>query len=128
MVCDRRNVIVIRKEQRTIVRCADPACAFFTKEVTDEQCATCPRSKLPTMPSLTRQAIHYTMALGGWVTAGRPERTDEEVRQLYETHCAKCDWRVGQKCRGCGCNIAPTGSPLRNKIKMATEHCPKGLY
>jgi hypothetical protein len=65
-----------------------------------------------------------------WIAAGRPERSDEEVRRIYSEHCEKCSWRKRRQniCRGCGCRVATYGMAVFNKIKMATEHCPRDQW
>jgi hypothetical protein len=81
----------------------------------------------PKYPPLSMQAWLYKEALIRWNKAGRPKRTQEEVAGILETHCKKCDWYDPEqlRCRGCGCKVTDSAFAILNKIKMATEHCPK---
>jgi len=60
-----------------------------------------------------------------WKAAGRPERTDEEVAAIYDTHCRPCEHltKLGT-CAQCGCILKKNLPLFTAKIKMATEHCP----
>jgi hypothetical protein len=66
---------------------------------------------------------HYAAALARWTAAGFPTRSDEETAAIYEQHCRPCPQNVDDRCRKCGCCVSPSKMALRNKIKMATEHC-----
>jgi hypothetical protein len=84
----------------------------------------------PEPPGLVRRAISYTEALARWTTAGRPERSDKEVERIFHQHCKPCKWYDPERqiCRGCGCRVAENGYAVLNKIKMATENCPRELW
>ncbi len=71
--------------------------------------------------------VGYGKAVARWIAAGRPVRTDAEVRVIFHTHCRRCDQfdPERQKCRLCGCRVAESGPAYRNKLKMATERCPR---
>ena len=149
MICDRYNSINVRRKDGarfTVIRCADPGQVHFAQNVTEEQCRQCPRfveaasaesakagEAVPRMPGLVRRGVTWTEAALRWVAAGRPERSDEEVQCILETFCAgtsPCDWydAARQVCRGCGCNVTSGGHAIFNKIRMATEHCPRNLW
>lgn len=156
MLCNYHNRIVVRKKDaptREIIRCADSTQPTFTQEVTEEQCSQCPRHKeavdlaarleaskcraserrpppVPQTPSLLRRSMTYAEALAGWVSAGRPERSEEETKRIFDEHCSKCAWYDSKKkiCRGCGCKVTNVGHAVVNKIKMATQHCPRELW
>lgn len=83
--------------------------------------------QVPTTPNLRTRILTYTEAVAKWITAGRPERSDEEVQRIFQEHCEPCSWRKRRSniCRGCGCRVAAYGMAVLNKIKMATEHCPR---
>ena len=87
-------------------------------------------SEPPEPPGLVRRAISYTEALARWTAAGRPERPDKEVERIFHQHCKTCRWYDPEKqiCRGCGCRVAENGYAVLNKIKMATEDCPRNLW
>ena len=78
-------------------------------------------------PSFIMQLMNYKEALIKWKKAGKPTRNKEEVDQLHTTYCSKCDWYDQEKkrCKGCGCKVTTGDIAIFNKIKMATEHCPK---
>jgi len=147
MICN--NQIHVRKKDGTqfiITRCADPSCVHFTKEVTEEQCKLCSRhpeaastpvrkaaETIPQPPGHVRRVITWAQAVAGWVAAGRPERSDEEVQHIFHTFCAgspACSWYDPheQMCRGCGCGVSNHKHAILNKIKMATQHCPRNLW
>lgn len=91
---------------------------------------------------------HYQAAVRRWHEAGCPIRTDEEMAEIFEQHCAKCPYYANGTCRHeqCGCNVGPpdeksplvsiasvlgVGKPaeaLTNKLRMATEKCPTGKF
>jgi hypothetical protein len=84
----------------------------------------------PATPGLVRRALSYAEAVIEWTAAGRPERSDKEVERIFAHFCKPCRWfdRHRQICRGCGCRVANNGYAVVNKIKMATEHCPRKLW
>ncbi len=158
MICNYHNRIIVRKRgsaPREVIRCADPTLPCFTKEVTEEQCNLCLRHQeavelaacleaakckaaeshsqpvqIPQTPSFFRRSVTYAEAVAGWISAGRPERSEEETRRIFEEHCSKCAWydRNKQICKGCGCKVTNVGHAIFNKIKMATQHCPRSLW
>ena len=81
-------------------------------------------------PAFLEQVNNYRLAVMRWIKAGKPTRTDKEIKRLHETFCMKCDWydSKSKRCKGCGCRVATKGPALTNKLKMATEHCPKDLF
>ena len=80
-------------------------------------------------PSVAAQLSNYAAAVSRWLAAGRPVRTDEKVGELLEicqdNRCGK--YRDGQ-CLACGCRVNSSGWALTNKLRMATEDCPKGMW
>lgn len=84
----------------------------------------------PQPPGLAFRVLTYTQAVAEWLAAGRPERSDEEIQRIYKEHCEPCSWRKrhGDICRGCGCRGAAYGMAVFNKIKMATQHCPRDKW
>jgi hypothetical protein len=139
-LCKRCNVIHKRHlgEQIVIYRCANPAASQFTQNVNLEQCLQCPHYQpvvevVPRVPSLPRRILTWAEATVEWVAQGRPERSDEEVARLHATFCASsppCRWYDvnKQRCQGCGCKVTANGPAIFNKIKMATQHCPRNLW
>lgn len=98
-------------------------------EVQPDQGAA-PEPPLPETPGLARRVLSYAEAVARWTAAGRPERSDKEVERIFHQHCKPCKWfeRDRQRCRGCGCRVADSGLAISNKIKMATENCPRELW
>jgi len=84
----------------------------------------------PDFPKITVQAWLYQEALRKWNSAGRPVRTEEEINAIHAEHCTGCSWyeKDKKRCRGCGCRVATSGVAVFNKIKMATEHCPRDFW
>ena len=89
-----------------------------------------PKVGTPEYPAMSSQLINYKEALMKWQKAGRPVRKEEEIRDIYENKCKACDWfdSVKGRCRGCGCKVSMGSMAIFNKIKMATEKCPKGEW
>jgi hypothetical protein len=84
----------------------------------------------PDYPALTTQIINYKNALVRWQKEGRPTRSDEQVKKLFEKHCQTCNWYDSTKgrCKGCGCVVSLGGLAVTNKLRMATERCPQGKF
>jgi formamidopyrimidine-DNA glycosylase len=84
----------------------------------------------PDYPALTVQLLAYKEAIIKWKKAGRPTRSKEEVDRIHNNYCLKCDWydKEKKRCRGCGCKVTKSALAIFNKIKMATEHCPKEYW
>jgi len=86
-----------------------------------------PEGEVPSYPPLSMQAWFYKEALIRWNKAGRPKRSDDEVRELLDGHCKVCSWFDAEKnrCKGCGCAISESSIAIFNKLRMGTEHCPQ---
>ena len=84
----------------------------------------------PDPPSLVKRAYSYAEAVARWTAAGQPVRPDKEVERIFNSQCKTCKWFDPERqiCRGCGCRVAETGMAVVNKIKMATENCPRELW
>jgi len=84
----------------------------------------------PEIPNLARRTLSYAEALVVWTAAGCPKRSDKEVERIFHQHCKRCGWFAADRqiCRGCGCPVADSGYAVRNKIKMATENCPRDFW
>ena len=82
-------------------------------------------------PTAKEMATTFAKASANWFKAGMPVRSAEEVDRIFTEVCRPCRYYKGNeesgRCLFCGCNIKrKTG--LVNKIKMATESCPKGKW
>ncbi len=76
------------------------------------------------------RAVRYSRALTRWIKSGRPVRSEEEILEIFTTHCRECesmDRELG-RCGECGCHVGLVPAPLVNKIAMATEHCPDNRW
>ena len=94
------------------------------------------------LPPTATQAARYLSAIERWRLAGRPERTDDEVREILETYCVACEHFEAGRCthHGCGCNVRTPEEEqatllgryvhrgLVNKLRQATESCPVGRW
>jgi len=101
-----------------------------TPKVEASQDAPADTEPPPQTPGLMRRTLSYAEALIAWTAARRPERPDKEVERIFHQHCKACKWFDPERqiCRGCGCRVAEAGFAVTNKIKMATEHCPRDLW
>jgi hypothetical protein len=103
---------------------------FSVEDVENSQ--TIDRGKLPPhYPPISLQLWSYKEALIKWNKAGRPTRTQEEVEKIHEEFCdVPCEWydTDQKRCRGCGCKVTVGSIAILNKLKMATEHCPKDKW
>lgn len=64
-----------------------------------------------------------------WIAAGSPVRTQEQIDAAFDI-CKSCEFFKGEgdsgTCQKCGCYVNRVG--VLNKIRMATEKCPDGLW
>ena len=76
--------------------------------------------------NISKRLIRYGSAIQRWIAAGRPVRSDERVREIFDTLCRPCTHfdAKRQTCRLCGCYVRRSGTAFTNKLKMATERCP----
>lgn len=109
-------------------------CEVTGLSVTPEICKRChAETKIESKKQeakMGKKALNYFEAIRKWVAAGRPTRTKEEIEKLFNEHCRGCDRYDSENhaCKNCGCAVAVEGSPLGNKLAMATEHCPLGRF
>lgn len=79
------------------------------------------------MPPLSERIKSYLAELKIWEEAGKPTRSIERIKELYEV-CKNCPnyfdtFGIGGRCNLCGCLIN-TGMTL-NKLAWSTiEECP----
>jgi len=115
-------------------------CTVSNKKVDSKECEQCKGElaqlggslevEVPQTPAIAQQFSNYWKAVKKWITAGRPVRSDSDVRKIHANFCLACDWydHGSRRCKGCGCKIKPKGKALLNKAKMATEHCPRDFW
>jgi hypothetical protein len=74
------------------------------------------------------RVFNYAKAVAEWVAAGRPTRSDEDVATIFRVICKPCALHYRGSCRECGCRVRAEGPAVFNKIKMATQHCPRNKW
>jgi hypothetical protein len=77
-----------------------------------------------TFPSFAQRAANYIESRKIWVKAGKPMRSLETIKLIYNTHCKECEHykSTGYACDICGCYI--NEGENWNKIAWATTRCP----
>jgi hypothetical protein len=105
-------------------------CGVTGLPVTSEQCNRCDAETRERVATLGDKFVGYAGAIQRWVAAGRPTRTEQQIKDIFENHCNKCEMYDQEKhsCKNCGCSLALTGNPLTNKLAMGTEKCPLGRW
>lgn len=88
--------------------------------------ATCPGEPRK-FPPLLKQVKTYAKAVTEHVTSGMKTRTDEEVIQLLEI-CEACEEYKDGRCLQCGCRVNSDANAFANKLRMASQKCPRGLW
>jgi hypothetical protein len=80
-------------------------------------------------PTTSRaRAMSLTTAMANWVAAGRPRRSLERIKEIFDTICQPCGHFVSTgngkgSCGLCTCALRRVDG-LLNKISLATEGCP----
>ncbi len=97
---------------------------YHPRIVTIKDCEKCLGRELP---SLRTQLKTYVKTVTKWGLKGGKERSDEEVQRIWKI-CQQCDALQDGKCMECGCPIGLEGLPIKNKLKMDTTHCIRGLW
>lgn len=105
-------------------------CMVTNKEVTAAVCQRCAIETKDHIATLPEKFTNYATAIRKWIAAGRPVRSDAVVEEIFEKHCSTCSMFDPKKraCKSCGCAVNKSPFPLTNKLKMATESCPLGLF
>jgi hypothetical protein len=75
-------------------------------------------------PSFPQRVLNYLSARKVWVAAGKPMRSPEAIRYLYQTYCKDCEHykSTGYACDLCGCYINENSD--WNKLAWFTTKCP----
>lgn len=107
-----------------------PMCGVTGLKTDKDICTRCAKDSKMETARLIDKVMNYQAAVRKWVGAGRPERTDAEIEQIYEEHCSGCSMfdKERQVCNSCGCPANKHQPALRNKLRMATEACPLGRF
>lgn len=105
-------------------------CGVTGLPVSQEVCNRCAKDSKMDTPTLKDKVISYSKALRKWYAAGRPERSDERVQEIFDKYCSGCSMYDKEKgiCNSCGCPSNTNQPAIRNKLKMATEKCPLGQW
>lgn len=143
MKCIKRQKVVNRTTGEIKYKCMNKKCDLKGQVVDDTTCKNCsytvikhkrqcnkkPESK-PDYPSMAMQLHNYKEAVVRWNRAGKPTRNDEEVEKIIIDFCKQCNWYDSKKkrCKGCGCKVTNGGMAIFNKVRMSTEHCPRGFW
>ncbi len=72
-------------------------------------------------------AIHWAAALVRWQKAGRPQRSNDEVKSIVKI-CEACEeYKADEmRCQICRCGVSRKSKlPIFNKAALETEHCPQ---
>ena len=110
--------------------CLRPGCGRVSITGAPRHQCDCRPRKSNRRTGMSRQVASFTAAQVRWITAGRPVRSPERIAEIFTQLCRPCEhFRPGRtedegSCRLCGCCLRRNGG-LLNKIKMATEQCPK---
>lgn len=73
-------------------------------------------------PSFVRKVRNYRTARRKWIDAGKPERSEEAIAELFSI-CQACPHYEANACNLCGCPVKREKAH-RNKLAWATEGCP----
>jgi len=105
-------------------------CTVTELPVTPEICNRCDEDVRNTTATKTNMLVNYYGAVRDWIKAGRPKRTDEQVKYIFETYCSGCKKydKKTHSCKVCGCSVNQDSKGLANKLRMATEACPLGMF
>lgn len=81
-------------------------------------------------PGIIKRATAGLSAATRWMVAGRPRRSFGEITRIYDELCQPCPQFMAksQSCGVCGCRVSKNRAALLNKIRMATESCPRGKW
>ena len=105
-------------------------CSITDLGVNPEICNRCDSETREHEANFGDKVKNYFGAVRRWVANGRPTRSEEEIKVLFEDHCQGCSRYDPDKhaCKNCGCKVSKDSSPLANKLAMASEHCPLGRF
>lgn len=82
--------------------------------------------------------MNFARAYARWVAAGKPLRDDEYIFEIFDNHCAGCEFFIPSKkkpdthgeCDSCGCHIKriSASKDKLNKLAFPTEGCPEDFW
>lgn len=78
-------------------------------------------------PNFFEKVMNYGEAIKKHVFSGMKTRSQEEINRIFKI-CEKCEFFQNNSCRICGCAISNNPNAFRNKVAMASEHCPIGKW
>jgi len=96
---------------------------------TAEKMPPCQGTSTTQPPSVLTQAKTYAKAVARWAADGFKARSEEEIARLHAI-CLECPEfdRQHRRCLVCGCHVGTEKNPIRNKLAMPTEKCPRGKW
>lgn len=76
-----------------------------------------------------QMAVNYAKAVATHISTGAKTRTDDEVNALLEI-CQNCEHynAEGRYCHVCGCRCTNGSNAFFNKLRMESQHCPRGKW
>jgi len=126
-----KSVLCVWKKRDNQVLCAN--CGFVNRWANPDDPTTWHAKKCDIIlqPAAERLGLtlgdigHYAQAIARWTAAGFPIRSQAEVERIEREICRPCEKYIEGRCRLCGCRVTASSLAIANKIKMATEDCPK---
>lgn len=135
------------KNSKGFWQCSNPECGWIYRRKSEKP----PRRNCLKAPDITEAAEklsitgadikHLAQALARWMVAGCPTRSNTEVERCLRicVNCPTdnyvpdnpkctgeaCRMKTGGRCKLCGCGVSKSRIAVINKIRMATEDCPK---
>lgn len=106
-------------------------CSITGLYVTTDICDRCEAETGEHEATFGEKVKNYFGAVRRWVASGRPTRSDKEIEILFQEHCGNGCKRYDKEkhaCKNCGCAVSDSATPLKNKLAMASEHCPLGRF
>lgn len=74
-------------------------------------------------PPVSQRAKNFSKAVVRHAKNKFKKRKAEEIKEIYENHCSKCEFLVNDSCAKCGCPVS-ANTIYRNKLRWASEKCP----
>lgn len=110
----------------------DPVGVFPNSSKINEGAPCCGQTPAPAAPSLVKKIVNYSISISKWIMAGRKMRTDDRVNEIaLICKSNKCGFYKEMTCLKCGCpvrSVEEEEDKTQNKIRLATEVCPVGLW
>jgi hypothetical protein len=79
------------------------------------------------LPPLLERVGMFAAALAKHACDGFRRRSEEEIREILDTHCRSCEFFSGQHCTRCGC-YCNDHDVFLNKLAWKSESCPENKW